>query len=620
MRLTAFVVAGLLAASCTSRNDEPAPTTQWRRVPFTSLGVASGTPMDLWVDTGSGRSRLESGGRRLQGDIEGIPLALESDGSREVAVVRQVPTGELTFLRWDRDASPTQVDMPGQDDVGLMLRASLRVGDLLYLVVYDNHALTNRLEQYDWNELDLRDSWTLPSLEDPAGLTYEMEPPVTLVGTPDGALHVIGGTLHATLRDAHLAEDRLHGCGKALEAAADEGDTIGVLCETGDGGFTLFSTDEGTSDEVDARGVPYGLRADPGSSAFVWSDSADTGPAALLVHEIEHGQNSGTLELGANNREGRVAWSQIYYLNGFLDAIAIDARGQFDRVYRDIVDELAERTRIELDLLDHIVATEGFESWCFTVDRSPALFAVQTSRLALLHHRYRAELADAAPLPAIAEVAAASPRLAEHEEVVADDGMPGWLDPGTAYLRWPRGSEFSFDGINVPFNHQNEWALGVLVTGDAETPAWATAAATEILAFFYDHVLAPHGGQFPPDGSWPYWWGVAWDGWTADRDLSVNRPSYDGDHGPAWITFRSIDAAAQIEWSSTLPADEARLLRTSAAQLVTKGMLLPQVAGPLTDHGVAVALDRDVVGTYGRATTPSELPDLVWAHVLPQQG
>src|SRR5690606_7033645 len=100
-------------------------------------------------------------------------------------------------------------------------------------------------------------------------------------------------------------------------------------------------------------------------------------------------------------------------------------------------------------------------SRAFTVDRSPALFAVQTSRLLLVYERYRDLVPNARTLPAVEAVAAASIALAGHEEVIDRGGIPGWIDAGAVFLRWPRGGKFPYDGVNVPFNHQNEWALGV---------------------------------------------------------------------------------------------------------------------------------------------------------------
>ena len=188
-----------------------------------------------------------------------------------------------------------------------------------------------------------------------------------------------------------------------------------------------------------------------------------------MAFEISNGQNNGTLELGTNNREGRVAWSQIYYLNVFIDVISIDGRWKLSTELHDLVEQLVERTEIEFSLLDRVVATDGFQSWCFTVDRSPALSRCRPRVLAL-YSRFREEVAGAPRLPAVERVGLSSATLEDHEEVLETEVMPGWTSPGQAYLMWPRGSQFPYDGLNVPFNHQNEWALGVLRTqsdGDA---------------------------------------------------------------------------------------------------------------------------------------------------------
>ena len=192
--------------------------------------------------------------------------------------------------------------------------------------------------------------------------------------------------------------------------------------------------------------------------------------------------------------------------------------------------------------------------------------------------------------------------------------MPGWTSPGQAYLMWPRGSEFPDHGLNVPFNHQNEWALGVLRT---QSDGDASQQADAVLSLFYDQVLAPNGGRFPDDGVWPYWWGVAWDGWTAEDLTSVNHPASEGELVAAWISFKTIDATAMIEWSKSQPDQAGAPLRASASELVEAGSLLPQLAAALVEMGQPPQfLDEHVLGVFGRATTPSELPDAVWANVL----
>lgn len=35
------------------------------------------------------------------------------------------------------------------------------------------------------------------------------------------------------------------------------------------------------------------------------------------------------------------------------------------------------------------------------------------------------------------------------------------MKPGNAHLRWPYGSAFYFDGLAVPYKHQNEWAYAM---------------------------------------------------------------------------------------------------------------------------------------------------------------
>ena len=141
---------------------------------------------------------------------------------------------------------------------------ALKVGDALYLAVYDNRALENRLQRYAWDDLALQAEWVLPSLEDPAGYTYEMEPPIRLLTTPDGVLHVVGGTLHAMVQHDEIVDTRLVGCIKALEAVVGTDTSVAVLCENGEGRFapSVSGRDPAQSELLDTCGVPYGLSYD----------------------------------------------------------------------------------------------------------------------------------------------------------------------------------------------------------------------------------------------------------------------------------------------------------------------------------------------------------------------
>lgn len=601
----AYAYLGVVTAGRTACAT-PSPT--WQEVPFVRYRTG-GSDLTLVLDSVTRRARLLGGPHRLDVGAPGVPVAAFVDGDTTVAVVRRIPTSALVLARWTGDLAHAPVALPRQEDVSLMFRAGRRVGDALYLVVYDNKDRQNRLQRYVWSTLAFDREWVLPSVEDPAGATYEMEPRAFLVPTGAG-IDVFAGTLHARLVGDRLDEGRLDGCVKALEVV-EASDGAHTLCSTPEGDYAVVAP-TGARRVVATTGVPYDLRVGS-DGAVTWTDSSG-GLAAWLEFEIVNGAGSGALELGVNNWEGRIPWSQVYYLNGLLDIVGAGSVRPLDPATRDLLPRITTRLRIEMSTLEAVLAQVGYESRAFTVDRSPGLFSVQTGRLALLEARYRTEVADPEPLPVLASIARQSATLVGHEEVIDRDGMKGWVPRGRAFLAWPKGSKFSYDGVNVPYNHQNEWAQGVLRSGRA-TPA-EKATADDILSFFADRVLRPSGGRFPESGTWPYWWGVASDGWTESDGVSVNHPSYPGDRGEAWISFRTIDVESLLVWSAGLPADAAARLRESAVGLLVAGKLLPHVASTLAVSGEVPDVPAEVVHRFGRATTASELADAFWAQLL----
>ena len=146
----------------------------------------------------------------------------------------------LEFVEWSGDdAGGTSASCRARTASASCSAVSSKIGDALYLAVYDNRALENRLQRYTWDDLALQAEWVLPSLEDPAGHTYEMEPPIRLLTTPDGVVHVVGGTLHARVQHDEIVDTRLVGCIKALEAVVGTDTSVAVLCENREGRFVL---------------------------------------------------------------------------------------------------------------------------------------------------------------------------------------------------------------------------------------------------------------------------------------------------------------------------------------------------------------------------------------------
>lgn len=602
-------------------------------VPFVELGQDQ-DGMLARFDPAEARTILALGdGRQVRFPWSGVPIAaLSRDEGGPVVVFRTMPAGTLLLVTLGNDgAVAAMVPIRHADDSEPIFRAAAMVGHDVAVVYYDNVSSRNYLARYrlGGNGIErVAAPLELPLLLDPAGGTYEMIPPVFLL--PDGmaGLHILGGTLEARLGPGadRLVSRRIPGCLRIVEATLTPAGPVSLCHERPRGerraetpaGYRLLGPPGLRLPKLDpAAGIPWNLRIENGDVRIDHA-AAPSELARMLAFDLKRGQQSGWLEFGIDNTEGRVPWSQIYYLNGFLDLLWLAAREPaLWEPFADILQEMRWRLDLELTLLDRHWREGRYATRAFTVDRSPALFAVQTARLLLVMHRYRAEVPNPLALPGYEHLRRAVHRLDGHIEVMARDGEPArWLLPGRPYLRWPKGSKFSFDGVGVPFNHQNEWAYGVIETALAEpaddSEGHSLGAAIEIVRHFLDRIA--FAGHLPEPEAWDYWWGTAFDGWQDGEGVSVNRPTYDGDRIKAWISFRSIDAMAALSAADRLGPRTRRALLDSAQALVERGRLYPFVAYELMRRGRDVDLAPQIAHVYARVSAPWELSNAPWAY------
>ncbi|OSZ71681.1 hypothetical protein CAP37_20945 [Hydrogenophaga sp. IBVHS1] len=553
----------------------------------------------------------------------GVPLAwFESPTSRH-ALFRQFPSDRLLLQRYGADGRAecsVPVQHAGPAQANPILRAATVHGERLYVVYYDNPGSANWLVSWPLATLctaRMAAPIKLPSLEDPAGSTYEMIPALRFLSQGD-RLYLVGGTLEAQVEGTGLVTRRVEGCRHVIESAiTPRGPAhLCVAAETGPSGargFKVVAPDGVDPPSVDpALGVPWGLSWSVRRLQIDHARSPEQ-LGQLFARDFLATQHRGWFEFAINNDEGRIPWSQIYYLNGLMDLIAVARRSDgAHRVFGPLIADVRQRLDMEIALIDQHQAAGRYRTRAFTVDRSQALFAVQTARLLLLFQRYRSEVPGALPLASFESLERDVLSLKDHIEVLSREGeTEQWLASGRAHLRWPKGSKFYFDGLPVPFNHQNEWAYAVAESADPVRDAAPLAAAREIVQHFMDRV-AP-GGKLPATGVWDYWWGRAHDGWAAADRVSDNKPAYPGDKGKAWISFRTIDAMALLSVSRQAdPAAHANALE-SAADLTSKGMLYPLANQALAVHTGRIHLQPEVAGEYARLTSPWELANVVWS-------
>jgi hypothetical protein len=602
-------------------------------VPFALLKSNNGVTGRVYFNSQNGLSKLRlNTGQQLLFSVSGIPVSLHGIGDGEYAIVfREIKSNKLSLIEWNAKTSMVRslpIEKNGIDY--LLFRGAVAANNSIFIVVYDNRSAKNYLRHYTRNggvwHLSSKEL-ELPTLEDPAGTHYEMEPPLSVWLEKDG-VRVIGGTLDVLINDQKIIESRISDCERVLEAVRTP-DSRAVLCnrKSADASGVFVVVDLGLQEQTiiaPKDGIPWKLTWSTENKRVNYQLANNARDyTEILEYDLARAQNGGMLDFGSNNIEGRVAWSQIYYLNGLMDAIYMARR---DNKAFDLIAPLAARIRLRLELeirlLDQLFSnTNGMHTRAFTHDRSPALFAVQTSRALLLFERYAKEFPDAPPLVSLNRLRSMVSQLEGHIEVLADSGeTESWLASGQKHLRWPYRSAFYFDGLAVPYNHQNEWSYSLFESyrqRGLSSDSLELEPQREIIRHFLRN-LAPNG-EFPKLDRWFYWWGHAFDGYKKDSGKSQNMPDYTGDKSLAWISFRTIDLMSVLSGLDFIPEINATKLLTSAEERVQRGEVYPFASRSLLERGLKPRLNVFVAQKYARSGAPWEFSNQPWAlALLPQ--
>lgn len=599
------------------------------RVPFTMLAHDEAWKGDVYFNPKSYRSRyLRQDGLVVDFPFPGVPIDIQTVEEKGAAIAfRGIFDNKLWLLSVDNAGNLLSAQTIRRSGVDYPLfRAATAHDESLYWVIYDNNTRKNYLRSFKhglggWEQLaqDLE----LPSFEPPAGSTYEMEPPVSLHSNGSRMVEIIGGNWYGKASPHALLESsRLTECEAAIESVFTTMAPF-LLCRASGnltpqgGAYSIVSPSSKEVSYLDVnRGVPWNLHVDSEGLPAVDYASKAAELREVFIRDVSENHFGGMLEFGSNNTEGRVPWSQIYYLNGWMDAILLSRENtEAFELYGDILEDLRLRIELEVRLLDDLVASErALFTKAFTFDRSPVLFAVQTSRISLLFERYTTMFPDAPPLKSLANLRRQVPGLEGHIEVLAYEGEdPTWMSPGTAHLRWPKGSAFYFDGMPVPFNHQNEWASSIfeMKKGGVSINVESLDAARLIIDYFR-HRLFRDGG-FPSVDEWYYWYGHAYDGWQATEDRSIHTPEYAGDRGLAWISFRTIDLMSVMSAVDFLADIDKKALEETALDRIMEGDVYPFAARSVLEYEKHPIFKRSALYPYVRSEAPWALSNNVWA-------
>lgn len=538
-----------------------------------------------------------------------------------ILITRELWSGRL-LCHAIHDGKTEMETLALPDDLAaLLFRQAVVYRNRLVVIVYDSTRNQNYIFDLSLSEREKRflvtDSGKQVLLLW-AELGYEQQPHI-LAAVQNDALFIVGGpTIYRLHRDRESGRSVLSQVfskkgWRALELYVSP-HNAGVLFQTPEEGNRFCIFDLHAKQVVRSfRGdqIPFNLTDGQGqlSVSFVKTpvDLED-----LFLLDMKSNASSGLMSAGMNNDEGEVVWSQSYYLNGFVDFFDPVLSGRPDHALTRLRDDIARRLDFELILLDQLLLDgPGLLCKVFSTNREPSRYAVQSGKILLLLKRYRAITQDRIALRSFQAFFEDTVLLRGHREILTrSQPADPYLTARQAYLMWPKGTPFPYDGVGVPYNHQNCWAAGVLYKADQyPVPQSTLHAAKDITDLFlklegFRGNPPKHDVRFATSDNyylWYYWWGKAKTGWDVSEGVSTHTPTWKGDgDNVALPRYRTFDAIAVICANAKFKGFVDDALLSYFASAVEKDGLEPFLLPYLESAGKRPSISQDAAVKYLR--------------------
>ncbi|KCV35926.1 hypothetical protein L535_0126 [Bordetella bronchiseptica SBL-F6116] len=352
-----------------------------------------------------------------------------------------------------------------------------------------------------------------------------------------------------------------------LEPQIPENEPIFFVCDVGAAKSACTS--------VPADTIPYALQADG-------TYSTATDPERLTKFDYDR---LGVANYHEPNLEGRIVWSNVYYLNG-LSALAKMP------ISPALKKETETRLRSEFTALAAIAARvyPGLKVRRYSMDREPIDLLLHFSRVAqsAQHARFVIgdPLADEVLKPLIDEIR--NP-IRSVEEI------------GDGELRLRKYVPVWSDGINVPWNYQSAWIEALCLTESLNPHA---ALVATMLKNMGEHEKFGESTE-----KWGYGGGQFYEGWGPGHSSNTsNWPGQKTSNAVAHISYRSMDARAMLE--SEKRGIVTPMKRAQIEELIQTGYLYPFVNESLEKP---VRIPFSIARHYMRSTVPHQFQNQVWA-------
>jgi hypothetical protein len=353
--------------------------------------------------------------------------------------------------------------------------------------------------------------------------------------------------------------------------------------------------------------VPYRLRIEGGKP--LWDAARTvTDISDLLTFDLTRAGLNGVANFGENNLEGRLAWSQAYYLNGILSMLELSTELGLAAEFQT---KLRLRFISEVEELAALAAEPypGFMVKRYSLDREPLASLLHFGRI--LKSVWRgASLLSIGTSAKFGAIGQQFTHAAGANEVFAP---PSGGKPAPARMR--KHIPFWSDGADLPWNLRSAWIEGL--SWAPEKPAAMVETAGSLAEDFISGALAGL-----PD-KWPYAAGNTVTGWSVSDNISSNTPAYSGDianPNGAHISYRSMDALAVLAAGRTGITAENDAVTGHLASLVSRGLLYPFVNEEFAARGKPIDIPFSVGRIYARSTLPWQVQNQPWSLLgLPRQ-
>ncbi len=625
--LTIFAMVFLvgLAGRITGSNAIAAsPDTCEAMTPLPFAGRASG--QDAWQLLHAGGAYcVKSGGQMILTD-DVIPLSVERLGERLIIAGRRRISGHLAILSVSGNDEPRALEMTFDQRSKLHLEAMFPLGGKVFLLAYDvsqnlpsgrrrekpseAHGLFSvKMEENEASFSLIEESFLSAGLE--AGvLTSVNNGKVWLClaakcsrygpavdGAPVLETSAEIAFPGATARVIELVSDEF-GNGFALAGLGLDDRTQPMPASEIAAYHLCNLTPEPVCTALARNEVPYRLRLENGKPR--WDAAVSRRDAqALFVFDLTRAGLNGVANFAENNLEGRLAWSQSYYLNGLLSALELSG----DLAYGGAVQtDIRNRYLAEVDELAALIEQPypGLLSKRYSLDREPVVSLLHNARIfkaiwrgfpildAQLRQRFQGLNLGASHNDDAFEFFGEARGLAV---AIVKKHMPFWAD-----------------GADLPWNARSAWIEGIAWSPDPDGESRTVAAS--LAQDFITGAL-----RDKPD-KWPYAAGNLSPGWTAKDNVSANTPVFAGDTSNpngAHISYRSMDGLALLAAFRAGLVEDKDGVTAYLAGLVERGLLYPFVNEEFHRLGNARAIPFSASRFYARASLPWEIGNMPWS-------